>query len=72
MTIAGWVPWLLDGLDVAGQDVYDTYIQPAQRPAAPGPGPSTPATPGARRSAVAAMVGASAGPADAGPHVSGM
>ncbi|HEX8345304.1 MAG TPA: TniQ family protein, partial [Actinoplanes sp.] len=26
MTIAGWVPWLLDGLDVAGQDVYDTYV----------------------------------------------
>jgi TniQ protein len=26
MTIAGWVPWLLDGLDVAGQDLYDAYV----------------------------------------------
>jgi hypothetical protein len=27
MTIAGWVPWLLDTLDAAGQDGFDTYVR---------------------------------------------
>ena len=27
MTIAGWVPWLLDTLEDGGQEAFDTYVR---------------------------------------------
>ncbi len=58
MTIAGWVPWLLDGLEVAGQDVYDTYISRHSVLLRPGPGPCAATPSDTWWSAMAAMVGA--------------
>jgi hypothetical protein len=36
MTIAGWVPWLLDTLDDGGQEAFDTYVRQHSVLLAPG------------------------------------
>jgi hypothetical protein len=36
MTIAGWVPWLLDDLEPGGQVAFDTYVRQQSVLLAPG------------------------------------